>query len=259
MSRIGRRILRCAVVVVPFAVCGLAACGGNTDETGGSVGTECTGDADCRGGLICLASNDATTSSGGPAHGYCTKECDAEPGAACDDLDARCWTLLMGPAKHCLLSCIPGLPGVCHGREDLACMLISGDTGLCVPVCASDDDCDPEFCHPGTGFCVSNPAVSDPIGTPCTAVMSPYSTCKACLGLGGGPPEPGVCSKVCVATRSDACGDGARCIALGTGVAPKPGTLGWCYQSCATDGECLSGSPAQCVPDASGQGVCKAP
>lgn len=233
------------------------------------VGASCSTDADC-GGLTCLKSTDTVpTFGGGPAGGYCTRECtpaSTDAGAlnsaqaTCSAINplADCVRLDASTLKaYCFLSCLPGqFPQAykCGGRADLACYPLSSSLGFCTPTCSTDADCGSRKCDLGSGYCTDPKPAGAPMGTPCgpgSALEAKGGKCDGfCLDASPSPNGPPLmfCSGQCVLGEF---GCGTRLNASGVAV-PGPGVCAipqspasstsdsaFCAQACDCDGDCL--------------------
>lgn len=100
------------------------------------VGTPCTSDAACPGGLC-----DTT------AGGYCTQECGSAPCPA----NAACGSL--GGAPRCLAVCSAPQGGQSSCLEQQVCARDAVGGGVCLPRCDTGVPCSGGTCNPTTGYC----------------------------------------------------------------------------------------------------------
>jgi hypothetical protein len=190
---------------------------------------------------VTSAANDPAFFYGGPAGGYCTRDCEGDidcGGGAC---------LPGGEGSKCLLRCERGKPPLmavddaldpikCHGRPDLACKAVGG-AEACVPTCGSDEQCAGRACDPKTSVCVDEPSTGLPVNAPCDpaddqcagkciAIVEPYAFCSQPCAMGGD------------IARSFDCGgiDAGLCLysVSNTGV----GDDAYCTGSCQTHEDC---------------------
>lgn len=149
--------------------------GGGTGGTGGvptpppRIGRDCISDTSCAEGEVCLTASDdwEIFGEGGPANGYCTKEC-------ADDVDCGGSNVCVG--GWCLEGCELGPelvyiddeldPDKCHGRDDVRCAELEG-AAVCLPTCGTDDQCDGGYCNLSTKVCTAQPSEGLPRGQGC--------------------------------------------------------------------------------------------
>ncbi len=143
--------------------------------TGADLGSECSTDADCGGGLECVTSSSGALDGEGPAGGLCTRPCTGDIDD-CIDLGGEC--LAFGADLYCFEACEYGprqlmrfSPSKCHGRAEVACSPHQNAAGInvpaCMPLCNSDADCGGLFCNPKTGNCSERAPSGDAIGASC--------------------------------------------------------------------------------------------
>ena len=124
------------------------------------IGNECSVDADCGAGGVCLsAQGDVFGLGGGFPGGYCSAPCtnSCAAGAVCVGTSAD--------NRHCLKACSPGpLGGDCGPRPELGCSPFSDDAtrGFCLADCNLGGDCGDRVCEPALGLCVDAPPGGDP-------------------------------------------------------------------------------------------------
>lgn len=225
-------------------------CGdGETEQRSAlGFGTECTKNADCGRGFICLSSDDDEFFGGGPAGGYCTRrctfasECDAVfPGAYCAVVDPDVGQNQFPGVclQPCELSDSDELR--CHGRQDLTCDPRGlGAGALCFPDCRRDVDCGEGYCDERLGVCVPEPIEYTPFGDACEA----DGDCPSglfCLSqdsddFQGGGPAGGYCTLRC--RYSSECAElypNARCE-----VVRDEDPSGVCLQPCVSNARTLA-------------------
>ena len=215
-------------------------------------GAPCTDGDGCTVGDACQAGSCAPG-----AAPDCSAESDACNAGACASTDPDTFTCVKDPAPMVGAPCDDGL--ACTESDACAAGVCEG-----APVqCADDSDpCTDPTCDPGTGACVTVPAVP---GTPCSdgdgCTLS--DTCVAGLCEPGAAPD---CSGV-----SDTCNVGA-CQATGPSSflcvkdpgpkasAPCSDGNGCTVGDACGDGACVSGAAPDCssVADACNGGVCSA-
>jgi hypothetical protein len=193
------------------------ASGGSGGDSDLVVGRACVSASDCGidPSARCLGPDDdvpvfgalrGSTTAGGPAGGYCSKDCVMHTDCP---LDSVCMEI-NDTSGVCVLSCeyeSPPFGGLndpipsskCRGRTDSSCYLRAlGD--LCIPHCGSDADCGTRSCDLRTGLCVDTPHAGEAVGIggcelddPLT--MADENLCAGpCVDLGGGNS---VCSQHC--------------------------------------------------------------
>jgi hypothetical protein len=232
------------------------------------LGKACRFDSDCKDDLVCLNPVTGAIDGGGPAKGYCTRNCSQGgdcgalvPGAVCANFGS-----VITPIAYCALGCAPG-PGTlfdwnvqkCHGRHEVACtpMPPPNSESVCLPSCNNDDECGAGyFCQPGSGLCEPAPATGDPIGAPCDPAND---TCRGICGivqLGLGQTAR-MCMERCVIGELSSCGDDgdwdtpedAVCL-WAFSLVSDYGDLGACGQLCDCNADCLL-PELVCVPEPS--------
>jgi hypothetical protein len=233
------------------AMAGAAGTGGGPGV--GSVGAPCAVDVDCRSGLTCLRADGTAWLAGGPANGYCTVSCAADP-SICDTLDGSvCIPGADATEAYCMEGCTRGasfspFDFKCHRRPDVACMQVTATLTGCMPMCGSDNQCPPgRHCDWANGVCVDAVHQGDPPGAPCQ-LNALTNTCDGvCLDLGDGL---GTCSGLCIfGIDRPSCGfDPAQdTVVPGSPVClvafdpnDSLGDAGVCVARCDCDGQCLS-------------------
>lgn len=209
------------------------------------IGRPCSFDDDCSEGLTCMTSDSDEWFGGGPAHGYCTLDCEAG-GEVCIEADPGAVCLQTEGSFHCMLGCSIGQVDKCHSRGDVACDAASiNGVGFCRPVCRSDDDCDGRFCDLGLGSCTDVEPEGDPIGAACdpeAAIGESNCASQVCLPMG---EEYAFCSGFCNLTEIGCGSDnqtpeepGEPICTYGVLTGSGQNDLGFCAQRCNCDGEC---------------------
>ncbi|MBI5535772.1 MAG: hypothetical protein HY898_23775 [Deltaproteobacteria bacterium] len=185
--------------------------GGWSDGTGGyagapgKLGAKCKSDGDC-GNLVCLTPTSQEFLGGGPAGGYCSKECTSDS-TACEayDPDAICVDVRENsfdpPKSYCLRGCVEGPPlesgtfgkfdpKKCWGRHDVACKELVPSVFACLPVCQTDKECGTLKCDPRRNVCTDNPTLGLPMGAGCREwAQSNGDAGPECAGLCLGVPK----------------------------------------------------------------------
>lgn len=220
--------------------------GGSGDGSG--VGNVCGSDADCTltPGLRCSAADKVDkVFGGGPANGYCTKDCKTDMDCP---TDSSC--VGDGTTNECVLSCTWGMPALmfindmldptkCFGREDVRC--VNGTAiGLCIPTCGGDSDCPKgKHCDPRNTVCVDTITAGDPEGTKCDSMAMTPTCSGTCLSTGMGNPSE--CSQHCTIggdIMGNDCGGLQNGICayspMGTGV----GDEALCTPACTKQADC---------------------
>jgi hypothetical protein len=131
-----------------------------------------------------LASFDCNGDPPGPGaanadFGSCTLDADPEmnPAGSCADPSSFCLSITdSGSSPFCVTPCEGATSGLyaqtgdCPtGSRCLTVFSMDGASGICVPSCASDDECASGYCDPTDGSCYFNPDVPPPTpdaGTP---------------------------------------------------------------------------------------------
>jgi hypothetical protein len=233
--------------------------GGNGTGTGGSViggdgaatsslAMPCAAQADCGDGLKCIKATDSVMYMGGPAHGYCTKDCTMP--ADCAPLGGDCIQFINdttdgGGTGVCVLGCTYGSTdraSKCHARADVACVGDVGQSSVCIPMCSQDVDCPSgRKCDPQAGVCVDLAPPGDPLGTYCSGDAGTSNCAGGCLGYASAT----FCTMRCVLGELNACnhamgafGTGAHGICNLGDPNAGPGDMGYCVQECETAQDC---------------------
>lgn len=240
------------------------------------LGAKCQRDEECGPKLICWpASAQAFHGrAGGAAGGYCTSACSELAECTAIDPAAGCANGL------CMRGCYSGEPapgeGKCLDRADLTCWSSAAlgitpfdarvrQSGICLPSCESDDDCDGRTCDLALQLCVDAPTAGAPIGAPCDSH-------EACAGRLCQPSAagPSFCTAPC-SFGTLGCGyginaDPREAMCLGTAVfddlgSEGPGDVGICFELCDVPADCAQ--PGwQCItaPEVRGRsGFCGLP
>jgi hypothetical protein len=253
---------------------GTSARGGATGSGGASapasnIGKACTSDAGCgaTSGVSCVIDPQVPQ---GLCSSVCTTDSDCQPlspGSVCS-------------GTLCLEGCSVGplTAGVtkCHGRADFSCgffgtvptattctvdadcgnSAVCGTTGTCTqvvtacePTCASDDDCNGQFCNIGTGLCQPTAPAGAPVGTSCDPNAVPDPCAGFCISDG----TSGICSGSCSLLVAAGCGwNGVGPADSGCFFIPRylqsigPSDAGYCTQFCDCDSQCR-GSADSCL------------
>jgi hypothetical protein len=184
-----------------------SASSGGAGGGGGQIGAPCAADADC-GALSCIADTASDPIfGGGPAGGFCTKVCAGD--ADCVSGGGVCYQIDPGQPGRCTLPCDigPAIVGVdalftpldpakCLGREDVRCAKSNNATGVCLPTCGDDSQCQlGRVCDPRRGVCVDMPSTGDPIGAVCDPTAAQSTCAGVCIGFDGGAAT---CTRPCV-------------------------------------------------------------
>ncbi|HEU4582809.1 MAG TPA: hypothetical protein VFS67_31340 [Polyangiaceae bacterium] len=122
--------------------------------TGVPIGSECSGDEDCAGGICLSAEGNVFGLGGGFPGGYCSVPCtnSCAAGAVCVGTSPD--------NRHCLKACSPGpLGGDCGERPELSCNAFSDDPtrGFCLADCNLGGECGDRVCSPNLGLCSDAP------------------------------------------------------------------------------------------------------
>jgi hypothetical protein len=188
---------------------------------------------------------------GGPASGVCTADCTADArtcegfeSAVCVDTSAP--STSPGNSALCLESCDFGSAGdqsKCHGRDDVACELLSsGEAGFCRPVCTVDSDCGTLGCDRRQGVCRDASLVVANTGF--AATCNPEAAEPGCSGLCLELADDfAACSHRCVFGTSFDCAQSsgeqpAACVFVSPGA--SLGDIGFCAELCDCNDECTS-------------------
>lgn len=204
----------------------------------------CDSDDECAPGLLCLRSDQDVWLTGGPAHGYCSLECDRDP-TSCQRYDVTSVCMsgdAMGHA-YCLKACVLGDAfgeKKCADRQDVSCAMM-GFRPVCMPNCGGDADCPAgRYCNHHSGTCTSGVSSGDPPGTACDPNLP--NTCSAyCSKLSNGE---GVCSGVCTLGADYTCdvpASSADVVGLPlcmTFREDRAGDAGICVQRCRCNADC---------------------
>lgn len=218
----------------------------STTSGGGEskLGLECQDDSDCgEAGRCILPTDNDEVLGGGPAGGYCTKDCESD--SDCDG--GSCLTF--GSTSECFLDCVIG-PSLsflddeldankCHGREDVRCTPVTGE--VCVPTCGSDQQCpNGRVCDPRFRVCVDSASASTgkENGDACDPNASTPECAGTCVNFSSGET---MCSNACVlGGEIDAydCGGltGGLCVFRPTD--NGAGDYGFCSPACLQHDEC---------------------
>lgn len=213
------------------------------------LGLECADDTACGENGRCIRSTeDDSRLGGGPANGYCTKDCNTD--ADCPGAGSLCLKDANG-AGECFLGCELGEPpfefidtaldeNKCHGREDLRCQPVE-DLSVCVPTCGKDSQCDGRSCDPRLSVCVDTPNTGLPDGSACD---TQNDACEGrCIGFTSGES---MCSNLCVLGgdlfETNDCGgiEEGLCVFRPTG--NGAGDFGFCTPSCTQHDQCQNPS-----------------
>lgn len=217
------------------------------------VGAACTIDSNCKpaaGGRCIKSTADDPLFGGGPANGYCSKDCVDD--SDCPGATSLCLTTQGAPTGSCFEGCTFGDPPLtslsdpldpakCHGREDVRCVeLMAGPA--CIPTCGSDSDCPGgRGCDAQLGVCVDVKTMGLPLGSACNPNADPSECAGVCIGFTGGEA---MCSQACAMGGdfpSSECGGMDKGICLfgvqGVGV----GDQGFCAQACTQHDQCQGG------------------
>jgi hypothetical protein len=280
---------------------GAGGAGGESDSHGGapfvenaSLGMPCTGASQCKDAnrdalhqLDCVrADEDFPGTTGAPAHGLCTAQCESDADCKAFDASAVCGTIGEPPLTNdfatevvprvCLLGCSLGShDGIakCHDRPDLACRpfapadsVMCQEDGTCPdgttcyrarcrelacgPRCNSNADCEEgRSCDPYTGLCSENAADPSPIGSDCDA---PTASCGGgnCLVLFDENSEKlkSMCTQSC--TFGQICGEGKGACVMPRFQDFAAGDIAYCQATCNCDSDCLH-EKDRCYPWAS--------
>jgi len=242
----------------------------NAPGTGVPIGKECSGDADCSGGVCLSSDTDPFGLGGGFPGGYCSAACTSRcaAGAVCvGTSDAN---------RHCMKQCTPGPLGAgdCAERQEFTCNALQTG-GFCRADCTLGGDCGDRVCDPRNGLCVEPPPGGGPAQPPIEPVIG--RSCErsedcgngfTCLsadtdsfaGLGGMPggycsaecgegtpcpdaddlclpfPDGNFCLRGCDPSAENDCG--SRADAICAVLDPDQPTAGSCVALCASDAEC---------------------
>jgi hypothetical protein len=234
---------------------------GATTTTGGgadNLGLQCLADSDCGSGLKCLAPDAKNPAlGGGPANGYCSKDCATDDD--CPGLNSLCMGATGSQPGVCLLTCATGPalssldemldPGKCLGREDVRCTNITNTTTACRPNCGRDDQCPAgTVCDPRSTVCVDKANTGLALGAKC----DPKATTPECAGVCASFTDANAswCSSPCVlggdfATDLTAvadCGGVDKGMCYYRPIDNGAGDLGFCVPACKAQDECQNPS-----------------
>ena len=226
------------------------------DAGSGPLGTSCTSNADCGGGLTCLKPTDNIVPGSGPPNGLCTTECSSTANEnLCKSFGGTCITLSSSPTgkAFCMETCTTGRvtppSAKCHGREDMVCAALEPAGNGCVPLCATDADCGTRKCDLGSGLCADVLTPGAPIGSPCTVDRD--CTGSFCYPFDIAPDassSAGVCTAICRLGNLEGCrfrtgpldaGPPVGACLLSTSMADV-GDVGICAQLCDSVNDCTT-------------------
>jgi hypothetical protein len=240
--------------------------GGSADGGSSPLGTACSSNSDCTGGLTCLKSSDNIIPGSGPPNGICTTECvTAANESFCNSFGGTCVGLSAATSKaYCLESCTTGTVAIpeskCHGRHDMVCATLDPAGFACIPLCATDADCGSRKCDLGTGLCTDFVTPGAPIGSPCTVDSDCAGAICYSFVVTDAAASPGVCSALCRLGTVEGCGFRASALDAGPPVGAcllgpsgaGNGDPGVCSQLCDTVDDCTTQDPRwTCNMDAS--------
>jgi hypothetical protein len=231
------------------------------------LGTSCTSNNDCGGGLTCLKPTDNIAPGSGPPNGLCTADCATQANQTlCKSFGGICVALTASPTAKafCMEPCTTGMvldpKSKCHGRPDSVCSpLDSPGSFACIPLCATDADCGTRKCDLGTGLCTDVVTPGAPIGSPCTldsdcagAICYPFDVAPDASS------SAGVCTAICRLGNLEACHFRTSPLDAGPPVGAcllssstnDIGDIGICAQLCDTVNDCGTNDPRwTCVLD----------
>ena len=241
------------------------------------LAARCQSDRDCGSGLMCWASSAQSFfgRAGGAPGGYCTAACETAADCAPLDAQAGCGDGL------CLLGCLSGEAapgeGKCRQRAELACWSSATlglqpfdarrrQPGICLPLCASDEDCAGRVCDLALGLCVDAPTAGAAIGAACASAED----CAGRVCQSANVAGAFFCSATCsfgtlgCGYGSNAPGRGAMCLTPATfdeSGSEGAGDVGLCLELCDQAADCAQpGWQCTPAPDARGRsGFCTAP
>lgn len=225
------------------------------------LGARCKGDGDCGEGLFCSVPYSTDWMGGGPAHGYCTRDCSQDGDSACTAFDPG--SFCQGPTdgvRLCVLRCAPGGASAaldfdimkCWARQDVACSPM-GAEGVwgCWPTCGDDTDCPGIPCDRDTGLCGTGQGGGLPLGSNCSEwIGSQGDAGQRCegyctdwtraedAGAGDAGSEINTCLARCVIGDPNACDFPKGLCTSDSGAAVSFGDLGYCVQTCESDDDC---------------------
>jgi len=191
--------------------------------------------------------------SGGPANGYCSKDCKTT-----DDcpLSGLCLGGSSTKIGVCILSCDigPGLTSLdepldeakCNARDDQRCAALNtaGTITGCRPTCGRDDQCTTgRVCDPRTALCVDKANTGLPAGAKCDATATTPQCAGICVGFGDGVT---MCSSPCPLggeipadlTEVTDCGGLDKGVCAYSPSGNGAGDYGFCAPACKTQGDC---------------------
>jgi len=236
-----------------------AATSSGSTSTGGAIdhlGITCIVDGDCGAGLKCLTPEGTTAAlGGGPANGYCSKDCAS--GEDCPGNNSLCAIAKLGQMGVCLLTCDLGPdlvsldemldPTKCLGREDLRCTTVANATA-CVPTCGKDDQCPAgRFCDPRVEVCVDKPNTGFALGAKCDSKSMTPDCAGICVGFTD--VDASWCSSPCVLggdfsdlmTIAD-CGGVDKGMCYYRAAMHGAGDAGFCVSACKSHDQCQNPS-----------------
>jgi hypothetical protein len=204
------------------------------------------------GGKCITSTIDDPFLGGGPADGYCSKDCASD--ADCPGALDICVTPAGAATGECFAGCEIGNPPLdfldspldatkCFGREDVRCQTVD-NSPICIPTCSVDAQCSGgRVCDPLLAVCVVSPTTGLPIGSVCDPMADPGDCAGVCVSFTGADPNNPVtmCSNWCVLGGEL---DGNDCGGLSAGLcvfSPAgngAGDYGFCTPSCTAHDDC---------------------
>ncbi len=234
---------------------GTTTSGSGSTSSGGvgdNLGIECTADGDCGVGLICLtAAGNTPVLGGGPAQGYCSKNCASD--ADCPGNASLCALPAAGQMGVCLLTCDLGPdlmflddmldPTKCHGRYDVRCANVTNTATACVPTCGKDDECPAgRVCDPRVAVCVDKAHTGLPSGSKCDPKAMTPECAGLCVNFSGGTTS---CSSPCALggeitdpTTVNDCGGLEKGLCVYSPTGNGAGDFGFCAPGCSLQSDC---------------------